>query len=147
MKKLISTLVIAAAISSPVFAEKGHEHGDSKDQLMGGMMMGHEQMMAMHEHMQKMHDMMGKIKAETDPEKRQQLMQEHMRVMQKGMRLMGDGMGMEMTVGESSKMDDMDMIKRMEMMEERMGMMQMMMGQMMDHESESQKTPVHKHKK
>jgi len=102
MKKLISTLVIAAAISSPVFAEKGHEHGDSKDQPMGGMMMGHEQMMAMHEHMQKMHDMMGKIKAETDPEKRQQLMQEHMRVMQKGMRLMGDGMGMEMTVGESS---------------------------------------------
>ena len=52
MKKLISTLVIAAAISSPVFAEKGHEHGDSKDQPMGGMMMGHEQMMAMHEHMQ-----------------------------------------------------------------------------------------------
>ena len=37
--------------------------------------------------------------------------------------------------------------KRMDMMEERMGMMQMMMGQMMDHESESQKTPVHKHKK
>ena len=70
-----------------------------------------------------------------------------MRVMQKGMRLMGDGMGMEVTVGESSKMDDMDMIKRMDMMEERMGMMQMMMGQMMDHESESQKTPVHKHKK
>ena len=62
MKKLISTLVIAAAISSPVFAEKGHEHGDSKDQPMGGMMMGHEQMMAMHEHMQKMHDMMAKIK-------------------------------------------------------------------------------------
>jgi hypothetical protein len=94
-----------------------------------------------------MHDMMGKIKAETDPEKRQQLMQEHMRVMQEGMRLMGDGMGMDMNKDESSKMDDMDMIKRMDMMEERMGMMQMMMGQMMDHESESQKTPVHKHKK
>ena len=147
MKKLISTLVIAAAISSPVFAEKGHEHGDSKDQPMGGMMMGHEQMMAMHEHMQKMKEMMAKIKAETDPEKRQQLMQEHRRTMQGGMKMLDDGMGMEMTVGESSKMDDMDMIKRMDMMEERMGMMQMMMGQMMDHESESQKTPVHKHKK
>ena len=44
-------------------------------------------------------------------------------------------------------MDKMDMMKRMEMMEERMGMMQMMMGQMMDHESETKKSPVHKHKK
>ena len=147
MKKLISTLVIAAAISSSAFAEKVHEHGDSKDQPMGGMMMGHEQMMAMHEHMQKMHDMMAKIKAETDSEKRQKLMQEHMRVMQEGMRLMGDGMAMGMTKGESSKMDDMDMMKRMDVMAERMGMMQMMMGQMMDHESESQKSPVQKHKK
>ena len=53
-----------------------------------------------------------------------------MRVMQEGMRLMGDGMGMDMNKDESSKMDDMDMIKRMDMMEERMGMMQMMMGGM-----------------
>lgn len=145
MKKLISTMVIAAAISLPVFAEKGYEHGDGKGQPMGAMMMGHEQMMTMHEHMQKMHDMMAKIKAETDPEKRQQLMQEHMQAMQEGMQKMGDGMGM--TKGESSTMGDMDMMKRMGMMEERMGMMQMMMGQMMDYESESKKTPVHKHKK
>ncbi len=147
MKKLISTMVIAAAISLPVFAEKGYEHGDGKGQPMGAMMMGHEQMMTMHEHMQKMHDMMAKIKAETDPEKRQQLMQEHMQAMQEGMQKMGDGMGMGMTKGESSTMGDMDMMKRMGMMEERMGMMQMMMGQMMDYESESKKTPVHKHKK
>lgn len=139
MKKLISTLVIAAAISLPAFAEKGHEHGDSKKQPMGGMMMGHEQMMAMHEHMQKMNEMMARIKAETDPEKRLQLMQEHRRAMHEGMQMMGKGMGMDMAKGGSSKMDNMDMIKRIGMMEERMGMMQMMMGQMMDHESESQK--------
>ena len=53
----------------PVFAEKEHEHGDSKGPVKDGMMMGHEQMMAMHEDMQKMKEMMAKIKAETDPEK------------------------------------------------------------------------------
>ena len=153
MKNLISTFVIATAISMPVFAEKGHEHDDSKGPVKNGMMMGHEQMMAMHEHMQKMKEMMAKIKAETDPEKRQQLMQEHRRTMQGGMKMldesmgMGMGKGMDMTKAGSSKMGNMDMKKRMDMMEERMGMMQMMMGQMMEHESESKKTPVHKHKK
>lgn len=147
MKKLISTVVIAAALSSPVFAEKGQEHGDGKSQPMGGMMMNHQQMMAMHEHMQKMHGMMAKIKAETDQEKRQKMMQEHMQAMQEGMQMMGDGMGMDMTKGESSTMGDMDMKKRTGMMEERMGMMQMMMGQMMDHQSEARKTPDHKHGK
>ncbi len=39
------------------------------------------------------------------------------------------------------------MMKRMEMMEGCMGMMQMMMGQMMDHQSEAKKSRVHKHKK
>ena len=153
MKNLISTFVIATAISMPVFSEKGHEHHDSKGPVKNGMMMGHEQMMAMHEHMQKMKEMMAKIKAETDPEKRQQLMQEHRRTMQGGMKMMdesmgmGMGKGMDMTKAGSSKMGNMDMKKRMDMMEERMGMMQMMMGQMMEHESESKKTPVHKHKK
>ena len=153
MKNLISTFVIATAISMPVFSEKGHEHDDSKGPVKNGMMMGHEQMMAMHEHMQKMKEMMAKIKAETDPEKRQQLMQEHRRTMQGGMKMldesmgMGMGKGMDMTKAGSSKMGNMDMKKRMDMMEERMGMMQMMMGQMMEHESESKKTPVHKHKK
>jgi hypothetical protein len=153
MKKLISTFVIATVISMPVFAEKGHEHGDSKGPVKDGMMMGHEQMMAMHEHMQKMKEMMAKIKAETDPEKRQQLMQEHRRTMQGGMKMldesmgMGMGKGMDMTKAGSSKMGNMDMKKRMDMMEERMGMMQMMMGQMMEHESEFKKAPVHKDKK
>ncbi|WP_018624927.1 hypothetical protein [Kangiella aquimarina] len=40
-----------------------------------------------------------------------------------------------------------EMMKRMDMMEERMAMMQMMMGQIMVHESEAKKAPVHKHKK
>lgn len=60
---------------------------------------------------------------------------------------MGMGKGMDMTNVGSSKMGNMDMKKRMDMMEERMGMMQMMMGQMMEHESEFKKAPVHKHKK
>ena len=92
---------------------------------------------------------------ETDPEKRHQLMQEHMQAMQEGMQVMNQGMGMKKNKkmtdhqdkGMPEKMGDMDMKKRMDMMEKRMGMMQMMIGQMMDHESESKKTPVHKHKK
>lgn len=147
MKKLLSTLIIAAVMSAPVFAEKGREHGDGKGQPMGGMMMNHQQMMAMHEHMQKMHGMMAKIKAETDQEKRQKMMQEHMQAMQEGMQMMNGDMPMGMTKGESSTMGDMDMKKRMGLMDERMGMMQMMMGQMMDHQSEARKTPGHKHKK
>ena len=63
--------------------------------------------------------------------------------MQEGMHMMNKGMGMQ----GDKKMDDMDMMKRMEMMEKRMGMMQMMMGQMMDHQSEAKKTRSHKHKK
>ena len=153
MKKLIPALVIAAAISSPAFAEKGHKHDDGKE---GGMMMGmmsHDQMMAMHKHMQKMHDQMAKIKSETDPEKRQKLMQEHMEAMQKGMQTMNHGMGKGMSMAKHKKkntaemMDEKTMMKRMNMMEQRMNMMQMMMGQMMDHESESKKAPRHRHKK
>ena len=73
--------------------------------------------------------------------------------MQGGMKMldesmgMGMGKGMDMTKAGSSKMGNMDMKKRMDMMEERMGMMQMMMGQMMEHESEFKKAPVHKDKK
>lgn len=158
MKKLLSTFVFAAVVSSPTFAENGHRHADKNQSMSSGMMMGmmnHEQMMAMHEHMQKMYATMAKIKAEIDPEKRQKLVNEHMRSMQEGMQMMNKGMGMHDVMdktshpgnGMSEKMDDMDMKKRVEMMEERMGMMQMMMGQMMDHESEAKKFPVHKHKK
>ena len=155
MKNMICTLVLAATIASPALAENGHVHGENKDQKMSGMMgmMSQENMKAMHEHMQKMHEQMMKIKAETDPEKRQILIDEHMQSMQEGMQMMdecmemGMGKGMDMTKAGSSKMDNMGMKKRMDMMEERMGMMQMMMGQMMEHESESKKTPVHKHKK
>ncbi|MBR9910226.1 MAG: hypothetical protein GYB33_07730 [Gammaproteobacteria bacterium] len=155
MKILLSTLVVAAAMSSPVFAEKGHNHSEN-DQPMGSMMMGmmsHDQMVAMHERMQKMHDMMAKIKAENDPEKHQKLMQEHLQAMQEGMKMMNKSMGMKGGMkmsdhqgkGMPEKMGDMDMMKRMDMMEERMGMMQMMMEQMMSHQSETKMSPPRKH--
>jgi hypothetical protein len=154
MINLLSTFAVLVVISSPVLAEKGHDHVDNKAQPMGGMM-SHEQMMLMHEHMQKMHSMMTKIKAETDLEKHQQLMQEHMQAMHEGMQKMNKGIGMQNGMkssdhqgkGMSEKMGDKDMMERMDMMEERMNMMQMMMGQMMDHKSEAQKSPVHKHRK
>ncbi|MCR9299119.1 hypothetical protein NB466_09530 [Vibrio fluvialis] len=148
MKALFSTIVVAAVMSSPIFAEKGYAHGDENQSMGGSMMMGmmsREQMAEMSEHMQKMLKIMDKIKGETDPEKRQQLMQEHMQAMQEGMQMMNKGMPMQDSMkmtehqgkGMSDKMGEPDMMKRMDMMEERMGMMQMMMGQMMEHESEA----------
>ena len=158
MNKLIPALVISTLLISPVHAEAEHQHrSDIKDQNMQCemmAMMSHEKMMAMHEYMQKMQEMMAKIKVEIDPEKRQQLMQVHMQAMQEGMKTMHGGMSkdtvidknMTMAKDKPLNMGGMDMMTRMEMMEQRMGMMQMMMGQMMDHESESKKAPIHKHK-
>ncbi len=157
-KKMLSTVFISTLLASPVFAEKGHEHADKNQSMGGGMMMGmmsHDQMMEMHEHMQKMHSMMEKIQSETDPEKHQKLMAEHMQAMQEGMHMMNKDMGMKSGTKKSShkgegmreNMGDMDVMKRMDMMEERMGMMQMMMGQMMEHESETERSVMPKYKK
>ncbi|MAR02256.1 MAG: hypothetical protein CMI00_17180 [Oceanospirillaceae bacterium] len=145
MRTMISAVVIATAIASPVFAENAHDHGDKNQGANNGMMMGmmnHDQMMAMHDHMKKMHALMSEIKTETDPEKRQQLMNEHMQTMQEGMQMMNMGNGMK----GGKKMDKMDITKRMDMMEKHMGMMQKMMGQMMDHQSEANKSNEHQHK-
>ena len=147
MKKLIPALVFAAAISSPAFAEKGHNHDDGKEGAIGGMMMGmmsHDQMMAMHKHMQEMHDQMAKIKSETDPDKRHKLMQEHMEAMQKGMQMMNHGMPEGMGKEKSS---NMDMTERMDKMEKHMNMMQMMMKQMGEHQTEEKKLRKHIHRK
>ena len=88
--------------------------------------------------------MMSKINAETDQEKHQQLMHEHMQAMHKGMQMMNHGMPEGMGKEKSS---NMDMTERMDKMEKHMNMMQMMMEQMMEHESETQKKPLHKHKR
>lgn len=68
-------------------------------------------------------------------------MQEHMQAMQMMNKCMPMQDRMKMTEhqgkGMSDKMGEPDMMKRMDMMEERTGMMQMMMGQMMEHESEA----------
>lgn len=144
IRTMISAVVIATAMASPVFAENAHDHGDKNQGANSGMMMGmmnHDQMMAMHEHMQKMQKTMAKIKAETDPEKRQQLMDEHMHTMKEGMQIMNMGNGMK----GGKQMDKMDMTKRMDMMEKHMGMMQMMMEQMMEHQSETNKSSEHQH--
>ncbi|WP_244431052.1 hypothetical protein [Simiduia agarivorans] len=56
MRTLISAVVIATAIASPVFAENSHDHGDKNQGASSGMMMGkmnHEQIMPMHDHMKK----------------------------------------------------------------------------------------------
>ncbi|MDE1259957.1 hypothetical protein [Vibrio aestuarianus] len=148
MKSLFSTIVVVAVMSSPIFSEKGYAYGDENQSMGGSMMMemtNREQVADMSEQMQKMLKIMDKIKGETDPEKRQQLMQEHMQAMQEGMQMMNKGMPMQDSMkmtehqgkGMSDKMGEPDMMKRMDMMEERMGMMQMMMGQMIEHESEA----------
>jgi len=146
MKKIISAVVVIAAMTSPTFAEKGHNHGDGKK---GGMMMGmmsHDQMTVMHKHMQEMQSVMEKIKQETDPKKRHELMQQHMASMQKGMHMMNGDQGM-MKEKKGMNMKSMDMEKRMGMMGQHMNMMQMMMGQMMEHSAEDKKGKQHLHGK
>ena len=141
MKNLMSALAISALLASPVFAEGEHQHdGDPNTQgKQGSMMMSHERMMPMmQEHKKSMERLMGQLKKEADQGKRDELIEAHMKEMQQCMMTLNQGEG---DMASSSTEE------RMKMMEERMGMMQMMMGQMMDHESESQKTPVHKHKK
>lgn len=46
MKALLSTFVVAAVMSSPVFAEEKHNHNDKNQSMGGGMMMEHMHMMA-----------------------------------------------------------------------------------------------------
>ena len=56
IRTMISAVVIATAIASPVFAENAHDHGDKNQGANNGMMMGmmnHDQMMAMHDHIEK----------------------------------------------------------------------------------------------
>ena len=141
MKNLMSALAISALLASPVFAEGEHQHdGDPNTQgKQGSMMMSHERMMPMmQEHKKSMERLMGQLKKEADQGKRDELIEAHMKEMQQCMMTLNQGEG---DMASSSTEE------RMKMMEERMGMMQMMMGQMMEHESESKKTPVHKHKK
>lgn len=140
MKKLISLLAISTLIASPVFAEDEHQHDSSvKGQ---NDMMNHENMMDMNTHMQKMQKKMTKINAETDQEKHQQLMHEHMQDMHKGMQMMNRD---KLEGIDKEKSSNMAMMERMDKMEKRMNMMQMMMEQMIEHESEAQKKPSHKH--
>lgn len=140
MKTLISVLAIATFLTTPVFAEN-HDGCMKGEDMKGGMMMSQDQMMAMHGHMNKMQNMMSDIMKESDPQKCQALMHEHMQAMHKGMQMMNGNMSMmpkAMDDEKPSQMGNMDMMKRMHMMEQRMGMMQMMMGQMMEHESVEQ---------
>lgn len=155
MKNMVSVLTLSVLLSSPLFVngaladeksakDKSYGHGMNQSVMPGnGMMMSQEQMMGISKHMQEMQGIMLTIKNEPNPEKHQVLMQEHMQVMQQGMQMMHGGMGNDKNAGR--KMGAMDMEKRMEMMGQRMGMMQMMMGQMMDHETEANKVPGHRH--
>lgn len=92
----------------------------------------------MQTHMQQMQTLMAAIKAEQDPAKLEALRQEHMALMHSGMKMMGPGEG---------SAEGMDMEGRMQGMEHRMEMMQMMMGQMMEHDSEETARPLHQHKR
>lgn len=92
----------------------------------------------MQAHMQEMDTLMAAIKAEQDPAKLEALMQQHMELMHAGMEMMSRGEGAT---------NGMTMEDRMQGMEHRMEMMQMMMGQMMEHDTEESARPIHQHKR
>jgi protein CpxP len=145
MKKMLCILALSGLMSAKVLAEDTVPHNkmDQSGMSEKGMMMNmmsHEQMMTMHEHMQTMEAMMTKIKNEKDPEKRRALMEEHMQAMQNGMHMMNGGMKMGT---KPSKMDEMDMDKRIDMMGQKMGMMQKIMEQMMEHAAQANKDSEH----
>tara|TARA_R110002110_G_C13465503_1_gene719016 strand:+ start:551 stop:940 length:390 start_codon:yes stop_codon:yes gene_type:complete len=94
--------------------------------------------MQMQEHMQHMDALMTEINNEQDPARLEVLMAQHMEMMHQGMTMMSQN---------NSSNADMNMDGRMKHMEESLQTMQMMMGQMMNHDEEERKRPIHQHKR
>lgn len=90
------------------------------------------------EHMHKMHALMEQISNEDSQARRQRLMNEHMELMHEGMNLLA---------AENPDLAGLTEEQRIEVMERKMEIMQMMMTQMMNHQGEERRGPVHEHKR
>lgn len=157
MKNIVNAILIASVVSVPVFAESEHHHKAVKrsepasSQAVVEKKAGHlhkaafrsaplskEQKREVHQHLEEMQALVREIKNEENTEKREKLMTKHMKLMRQCTHVMNHGEG---------EMPLLNMEEKMIMMEEHMGLMQMMMGQMVEHNSESKKSRIHKHKK
>ncbi len=119
MKKSLATLVITTLMMQPfVYAE------DNGVQVQ--------------EHMQRMRSLMTEIKAEQNPGRLTQLMSQHMELMHQGMQMLNQS---------DTPASDMSIEARMAKTEQKMELMQMMMSQMMNHEDEERRRPIHEHKR
>jgi len=158
---LAGITVVMITLSTAVFADKTHHEGknEASGQSMSGMMrlesgMPMMDMDAMHGHMAEMQKTMEKIHHTKDSKEHQKLMQQHMQEMHKGMGMMSGGMMKKMPgkMKEPMAMMDADdeiadlntMQKRHKMTEQRMDAMQGMMGQMMEHMMQQQRTGMEK---
>lgn len=117
MKKVLTAIVLTAALSAPVYAGSGHEQRNKKSTSQ----------VQIEDHVEMMQKLMADIKSEKDPAKKHQMMQKHMKSMRKGMHMIDNG------VNPSVKM-----YTRIGLLEERTNMMQEMMLQMMDYSAEAE---------
>lgn len=158
MKTFVKIFLISSLISMPVFAASDHEHKSmnrsepSSKHAVTDKKAGHlhkavyrsaplsaAQKNAVHQHLEKMQALMVQIKNEKDAEKHEILMKKHMKLMHQCTHVMTHGEG---------EMPLLNMEEKMIMMEDHMSMMQMMMGQMMEHQSQAEvNKPAHQHKK
>lgn len=119
MKKLLATLVlITLTIQPSVYAQ------DSSASTQ--------------EHTHKMMSLMAEIKAEQNSGRLAQLMSQHMELMHEGMQMLDQS---------DTSASDMSMEGRLAKTEQKMELMQMMMSQMMNHQDEERRRPIHEHKR
>ncbi len=90
------------------------------------------------EHMNKMMSLMAEIKAEQNSGRLAQLMSQHMELMHEGMQMLDQS---------DTSESEMSMEARMAKTEQKMQLMQMMMSQMMNHQDEERRRPIHEHKR
>lgn len=159
--KLISTAIVIALVSGPVFAETDPAH--EIDQQWAERAKVQEKMAT---HMEMMKATMSKLQASDDPQVRKQLMEEHMQEMRQLMGMMNGmpvGMNNSRSMGGTMHAADQKaiapmckedttqckqinaMAKRHMYIEREIAMMQMMMQQMMEHSAAQEEPGNHEH--
>ena len=97
-----------------------------------------ENSIELEEHMQEMHALMERIDNEDSQARLQRLMNEHMALMHEGLALLDAG---DMNVASLSAE------QRVTAMERKVQIMQMMLTQLLSHQSQERRRPVHEHKR
>ncbi|MEZ5489264.1 MAG: hypothetical protein R3F50_02985 [Gammaproteobacteria bacterium] len=93
---------------------------------------------SMQEHMERMMSLMAEIKSEQNSGRLAELRSQHMELMHEGMQMLDKS---------DTSGSDMSIEARIAKNEQKMEFMQMMMSQMMDHQDQERRRPIHEHKR